>query len=147
MEVRVKLKPLARVLGREELIVIPIAEHGRFVLTLNFYEDVKDGRRGRLVLVEDRFGMLTQVRVIEGDKVNVEAEGVREAMEVLSKVIRIERWNMGKIIPLILNPEFRNEPRSMSRGVRGYVNYVSRYGTPDTEKLRGILTLLVEEVL
>lgn len=80
-EMLIKLKSLAKLAGKERLVLIPLSESGRFVLGLNFFEDVEGGREARFVIAEDRYGELNDVKVIEGDKVLVRAEGVREDVD------------------------------------------------------------------
>ncbi|BCS92751.1 hypothetical protein L3N51_00643 [Metallosphaera sp. J1] len=144
---KVKIKAIANLSGHERLAVIPLAVHGKYLLGLNFYEDVEGGRLARFVLVEDKYGEVNDVRVVEGDKVIVRAEGVREDMERLSKVIRVERTRVTENIPLILNPRVESRIEGEERGVRGYLNYVNRYGKPDLRKLEGVISLSVEEIL
>ena len=144
---KVKIKPIANLAGHERLVVIPLAVSGKYLLGLNFYEDVEGGRLARFVLVEDKYGEVNGIKLVEGDKVMVRAEGVREDMDKLSKTIRIERYRVTENIPLILNPRIDARIEGEDRGVRGYLNYVNRFGKPDPRKLEGLITLSVEEVL
>ncbi|AWS00529.1 hypothetical protein [Metallosphaera hakonensis] len=143
----IKLKSLAKLAGKERLVLIPLSESGRFVLGLNFFEDVEGGREARFVIAEDRYGELNDVKVIEGDKVLVRAEGVREDVDKISRSIKIEKFRYTNWIPLILSPQISSKIEGLDRGVLGYINYVERYGKPDLNKLRGVVTLSVEEIL
>ncbi|QKR00564.1 hypothetical protein GWK48_09395 [Metallosphaera tengchongensis] len=143
---KVKIKSLGYLKGRDSLVVIPLAESGKYVLCLNFFEDVEDGRLARFVIVEDKYGELTDVKLVEGDEVMVEAEEVKGDMDTLSKLIRIERARKSSVVPLFINVEVKDEIRGDGRGVRGYFNYVRKYGQINLQKLRGKLTLSFEEV-
>ncbi|WP_052349427.1 hypothetical protein [Candidatus Acidianus copahuensis] len=100
---KVKIKPILQIVGHEELVVIPISIYGKYVLGLNFYEDVDGGRLARLVLVMDKYGEITGISVIEGDKGVVSAFGVKETFLELSKAIKIERKLETSRLPFFVN--------------------------------------------
>ncbi len=127
----VKIPSISSYLGEEEDIVIPLVVKGYYVLTLNFFEDIPGGRRGRFVVVRDRYGLLNDSKpyLLKGKKTVLQAEGVNEAWRVISSKVKIERPLTSNRVPLLYDVEL-SEGNS-SRGVRGFLNYVSRYGVPN----------------
>jgi len=142
----VKINPIVNVIGKEELIVIPIVRNGDFLLALNFYEDVQGGRLARLVLIQDKYSELKEGEesAIRGDKAVVFAEGVEEDYRKLQQLIRIDRYLRSNRIPLFINIEVLKDVDITEKGVKGYINYISRYGKIDAKKLVNALTLDVE---
>ncbi|BDC18158.1 hypothetical protein [Acidianus sp. HS-5] len=145
---KVKIKSILNVIGHEELYVIPITSSGKYLLGLNFYEDIEGGRVARFVLILDKYGEITSTKVIEGDKGVVLAEGIKEDMEKLSKIIKIEKKMITNRIPLFVNIKVKNSPETQDRGIKGYENYVKRYGEIQVSKLTGQVTLdVIEETI
>jgi hypothetical protein len=145
---KVKIKSILNVIGHEELYVIPVACNGKYVLGLNFFEDIEGGRVARFVLIMDKYGEINSIKVVEGDKGIVIAEGVRDDMDAVSKVIKIDRKMVTNRIPLFINIKVKSFPETQDRGIRGYENYIKRYGEIDPSKLKGIIKLdVIEEVV
>ena len=142
---RVKINPIANVIGREELIIIPITRKGDFLLALNFYEDIEGGRLARFVLIQDKYEEIREEETaIRGDKTIVFAEGVEEDLKKLQQVIRIDRYLRSNRIPLYVNIEVLRDVDIREKGVKGYINYISKYGKIDVHKLTNIVSLEIE---
>ncbi|MFP3217631.1 MAG: hypothetical protein RXQ99_03380 [Acidianus sp.] len=145
---KVKIKSILNVIGHEELYVIPIACNGKYVLGLNFFEDIEGGRVARFVLIMDKYGEINSIKVVEGDKGIVIAEGVRDDMDAVSKVIKIDRKMVTNRIPLFINIKVKSFSETQDRGIRGYENYIKRYGEIDPSKLKGVIKLdVIEEIV
>ncbi|NON61243.1 hypothetical protein [Acidianus sp. RZ1] len=144
---KVKIKPILQIVGHEELVVIPISIYGKYVLGLNFYEDIDGGRLARLVLVMDKYGEITGISVIEGDKGVVSAFGVKETFLELSKAIKIERKLETSRLPFFVNIKKKNEPETEDRGITGYKNYMMLNPNVDFSKIKDIVKLEVEELV
>lgn len=142
----VKINPIVNIIGREELIVIPIVRNGDFLLALNFYEDVQGGRLARLVLIQDKYGEIREGEesAIRGDKAIVFAEGVEDDYKKLQQLIKIDRYLRSNRIPLFINIEVLKDVDISEKGVRGYINYISKYGRIDAKKLANVLSLEIE---
>ncbi|MEM0374505.1 MAG: hypothetical protein QXV69_07090 [Sulfolobaceae archaeon] len=145
---RVKIKPIVNVVGEEELIIIPITKSRDYYLCLNFFEDIPEGRLARLVVVLDKYDEINNNIVkIAGKKTFVEAEEVEEAYTELSKVIVIERKAPSYVIPLYFNIEVTEVSLTESEGVKGYFNYIKKYGEIKIERLRNIIPFSVNELV
>lgn len=142
---RVKINPLVNVLGREELIIIPITRNGDFLLSLNFYEDIEGGRLARFVLVQDKYEEIKEKEsIILGDKTIVFAEGIEEDFKKLQQIIKVDRHLRSNRIPLYINIEVLKDANIHERGVKGYINYISKYGKIEIEKLKNSISLEIE---
>ncbi|BBG22894.1 hypothetical protein [Sulfuracidifex tepidarius] len=129
----VKIPSISSYLGEEEDAVIPISVKGYYVLTVNFWEDVPNGRKARFVVVRDNFGILHVGKsfLVKGKKTVVQAEGVKEAWDVISRRVKIERPLTTNRVPLLYDIELTDE--TQSRGIRGFINYVKKYGMPNVD--------------
>ncbi|AHC50965.1 hypothetical protein SUSAZ_02505 [Sulfolobus acidocaldarius SUSAZ] len=143
----VKIKPVVNVLGVEELIILPITRNREYLLSLNFYEDVLGGRMVRIVLVLDKYNeIMNDITAIKGKKAVVEASGIKEDMDKLSKIIHIDNRSVTDRIPIYFDIEILKDVDTSQRGVRGFINYVHAYGKPDLSKILNSLQLNVEEI-
>lgn len=143
---KVKINPILHIVGREELIILPITRVKDYVLSLNFYEDTPGGRLARFVLVLDRYGEINdRETIIRGDKGIVIAEGVEEDYKKISQIVKIERYLRSNRIPLFINVEVLKDADTSQRGVKGFINYVMKYGKIDVEKIKGAVELIIEE--
>ncbi len=129
----VKIPSISSYLGEEEDAVIPISVNGYYVLTINFWEDVPNGRKARFVVVRDNFGVLDVGKpfLIKGKKTVAIAEGVKEAWSVVSSKIKVERPLTTNRVPLLYDIELTDE--AQTRGIKGFINYVKRYGMPNLD--------------
>jgi hypothetical protein len=145
---KVKIKSVIKVEGTEELIVIPLNYYKNYVLGLNFFEDIPNGRLARFVIIIDRYGELNDkdVVMLKGKKGYVETEGVNKDFEILEKYIRIERKNISSLLPLLFDIEVTDIIVSEERGVRGYFNYINKYGNINFKLLKGLINFTVEEI-
>jgi len=143
---RVKINAIAKIIGTEELIIIPITRNGDFVLALNFYEDVEGGRLARFVLVYDKFGEIDYMEtIIRGDKIIVTAEGIEEDFKKISNLIKIDKYLKSNRIPLFVNISVLKDANINERGVKGFINYVAKFGRIDVTKVRNVVQLTIEE--
>ncbi len=144
---RVKIKSLVHIEGEEELVIIPVTKNGSYILAINFYEDVPEGRSLRLVIIYDKYDMipLDSFSFIKGKKTYVDAEGIEEAIKLISSVIRVERRVPMYSLPLFFDIEVLNEVDANVRGVKGFINYVNKYGNIDISKLKNLVPLEIVE--
>jgi len=144
---RAKINPLLNIIGREELIVIPITRKGDFLLSLNFFEDIDGGRVARFVLIQDKYGEIRdEETAVRGDKAIVFVEGIEEDYKKLQQVIKIDKYLRSNRIPLFVNIEVLRDVDIREKGVKGYINYISRYGKIDVHKLANIVSLEIDIV-
>ena len=144
---RAKINPILNIIGREELIIIPITRNGDFLLALNFYEDVEGGRVARFVLIQDKYEEIREEETaIRGDKAIVFVEGIEEDYRKLQQVIKIDKYLRSNRIPLFINIEVLKDVDIREKGVKGFINYVSRYGKIDVHKLNNIVSLEIDIV-
>ncbi|BFH73643.1 hypothetical protein SJAV_15870 [Sulfurisphaera javensis] len=142
---RVKINPLINIIGTEELIILPITRKEDFLLALNFYEDTLGGRLARFILVLDKYREINyEETIIKGDKGVVEAEGVEEDFKKLSNLIKIEKYLRSNRLPLFINIEILKDADVNERGVRGFINYISKYGKIDIERIKDKIELIIE---
>ncbi len=145
---KVKIKSILNIIGHEELYVIPITSSGKYLLGLNFFEDIEGGRVARFVLIMDKYGEINSIKVVEGDKGVVFAEGVKEDMDKLSKIIKMDKKMITNKIPLFVNIKVKNSPETQDRGIKGFENYVKRYGEVQVPKHIDQITLdVIEETI
>ncbi|AAK42587.1 hypothetical protein SULI_01225 [Saccharolobus solfataricus] len=146
---KIKLKSLVRVIGEEELAVIPLAENEYYVECLNFYEDVEGGRQARLVVVVDKYGIIRQdqVNFIKGKKTFVDAIGVEDDFRKINSVLKLDRVARMFKVPLYFDIEIVEKPDVSKRGIRGLYNYLSVHKEIDIGKLRGLVNLSIEELV
>ncbi|MCY0859076.1 MAG: hypothetical protein OWQ54_01465 [Sulfolobaceae archaeon] len=144
---RVKIKSLVHIEGEEELVIIPVTKKGSYILAINFYEDVPEGRALRLVIVYDKYDTvpLDTFSFIKGKKTYVDAEGVEEAIKLISSVIRVEKRVPMYSLPFFFDIEVLNEVDANVRGVKGFINYVNKYGNIDINKLKNLVPLEIIE--
>lgn len=141
----VKINALVNVIDNEELIILPIDKNGDFVLALNFYEDIPGGRQARLVIVYDKYDEINfKETIIKGDKAIVEAYGVDEDMKKISEIIKIDRYLRSNRVPFYVNIEILKDADINARGVRGYINYINKYGEISIEQLKNVVKLIIE---
>ncbi|AEB95607.1 hypothetical protein [Metallosphaera cuprina] len=144
---KVKIKSVVNPIGWERLVVIPLTSSGKYVLGLNFFEDVEGGRQGRFVVVIDKFDELNDIKLVEGEKALVEAAEVRHDYNKISKVLRIEKFRLSSFIPLFFNVSVKSQIEGEDRGIMGYLNYINKFGIPDLKDIRNLIQLSVEEIL
>ena len=141
---KVRIKSVVKVVGEEELIVIPLARKGDFVEALNFYEDIPGGRVARLVLIYDKYGEISDEPSpigIKGKKAYLEAKGVEEDLNEIKRVIPIEREVKSDVVPLFIDIQILSDVSTSSRGVRGFINYISRHKDVNFNALKGVIKL------
>ena len=142
---RAKINPILNIIGSEELIIIPITRTGDFLLALNFYEDVNGGRLARFVLIQDKYEEIRgEETALRGDKAIVFVEGIEEDYKKLQQVIKIDKYLRSNRIPLFVNIEVLKDVDIREKGVRGFINYISKYGKIDVHKLANIVNLEIE---
>ncbi|ARM75084.1 hypothetical protein [Acidianus manzaensis] len=144
---KVKIKSLVNIIGHEELFIIPITYNNTFLLGLNFYEEREGGRTARFVIVQDKYGEIDhKTKIISGDKGIVEAIGVEDDYKILAQYIKIEKFLKTNRLPIFVNVQIIQN-HEYSRGIQGYLNYVSRYGEIDTLLLKDKIKLEIEELI
>lgn len=144
IDMKVRIKSVVKIVSIEELIVIPMSRNGDFVEALNFYEDVPGGRAGRLVVIHDKYGEISDepvVIAIRGEKAYIEAKNIEEDFDKIRRVIPLEKVVKGNVVPFYVNIQVLKEVDTNSRGVRGFVNYLSKYGNVNFSVLKGIVSL------
>jgi len=143
----VKIKPIVNPVGNEELVVIPISRDRDYLLCLNFFEDVPNGRLARLVVVLDRYNEVNDIVRIVGKKAFVDSEGIDEAYEILNRILPIERRAPSYVIPLYFDIKVYQVSLSESSGVRGYFNYIRKNGKIDLQKLKNVIPFSIYEMI
>jgi hypothetical protein len=146
---KIKLKSLAKVVGEEELAVIPLAENEYFIECLNFYEDVEGGRQARLVVIVDKYGIIRQdqVNFIKGKKTFVDAIGIEDDFRKIQSVLKLDRIARMFKVPLYFDVEIIEKPDVSKRGIKGFYNYLSVHKEIDMSKLKGLVSLSIEELV
>ncbi|MCH4815257.1 MAG: hypothetical protein QXY87_06040 [Saccharolobus sp.] len=144
---KVKLKSLAKVVGEEELAVIPLAENEYFIECLNFYEDVEGGRQARLVVIVDKYGIIRQdqINFIKGKKTFADAIGIEDDFKKIQSVLKLDRIARMFKVPLYFDIEILEKPDVSKRGIKGFYNYLSVHKEIDIGKLKGLVSLSIEE--
>ncbi|BDB98833.1 hypothetical protein [Saccharolobus caldissimus] len=144
---RIKIKSIVKIVGEEELAVIPLAENGYFIECLNFYEDVEGGRQARLVIVLDKFGDIKfdQINFIKGKKTFIDAVGIEEDFKKISNVIKLDKIARMFRVPLYFDIKQISNPDTNQRGVRGLYNYLNVHKEIEISKLKNVVSLDVEE--
>jgi hypothetical protein len=146
---KIKLKSLAKVVGEEELAVILLAENEYFIECLNFYEDVEGGRQARLVVIVDKYGIIRQdqVNFIKGKKTFVDAIGIEDDFRKIQSVLKLDRIARMFKVPLYFDVEIIEKPDVSKRGIKGFYNYLSVHKEIDMSKLKGLVSLSIEELV
>lgn len=143
---KVRIKSVVKVVSEEELIIIPLARKGDFIEALNFYEDVPGGRAARLVIIHDKYDEIKEEPTplgIRGKKTYIGAEGVMEDLDKIKALIPIDRVVRSKAVSLYIDIQLLGDLDTSSRGVKGFINYISRYGRLDFSKLKRSVELEV----
>jgi len=102
-----------------------------------------------LVVIVDKYGIIRQdqVNFIKGKKTFVDAIGIEDDFRKIQSVLKLDRIARMFKVPLYFDVEIIEKPDVSKRGIKGFYNYLSVHKEIDMSKLKGLVSLSIEELV